>query len=196
MSKPPLQNAFRHATHAALLTLALAAVWLAVRSGALPDGTALLISGVLFGLSGLVALAAVFLTPELPRLPRELGRTPAYYELWAVLLFYLCNVFLLAMDYVYLTDGQPVRWAGAGGVLSVFAACLAVANQRMCICWNAGGFVLRTALGNTHRFSWSDLTGHSTYKGTLYLRAAGRSYVVNLGVSQIPRFLYSARSPH
>lgn len=179
----------RHVTHGALLAMLLAAVWLLVRMQALTDGVLLLTGGVLYALGCIVALLAVFCMPELPHLKREMGRTPPHFEMWVVLVFFLGSGALLAMDVYALEQGQAVRYAPAGGFLSVFAACVSVASERMRICWNEEGFLLRTALGNTRHFRWEQLTGHHTYRGATYLRVAGKSYIANLSSGQVRDFL-------
>jgi len=179
----------RHVTHGVLLAVLLAAIWLLVRMQALTDGVLLLTGGVLYGLSCMVALLAVFCMPELPRLKREMGRTPPHFEMWVVLVFFLASGVLLAMDVYALEQGQTVRYAPAGGFLSVFAACVSVASERMCICWNEEGFLLRTALGSVRHFRWEQLTGHHTYRGVTYLRAAGKRYIANLSSGQVRDFL-------
>lgn len=182
----------KHATHAVLLGMILTAIWLTIQVNlnALTDNAMLLISGILFGLSCLVTLAALFLMPELPRLKREKGRTPPHFEMWVMLLFYLVSGVLLFMDaFAVLEQGQPVRYAAAGAALSPLAACISVANERMCICWNDEGFVLRTALGNIRHFRWEHLTGHQTYRGVTTLWVGRRSYTANLSGKQVVSFL-------
>lgn len=183
----------RHVTHAVLLMMMLAAAWLTIRTEVLPQGTLLLGSAILFGVSCAMALLAMFFMPELPRLQREKGRSPAYYEMWAAGLFYLISGVLLALDYVAFEAAQPIRYAAANTFLSAFAACVCVANQRMRICWNDEGFLLRTALGSIHHFRWEQLTGHSTWRGSTSLRVAGKSYRVNLSSKQVVSFLRTSR---
>lgn len=166
----------------------MAAAWLQVCP--LPDNTILLVSGVLYGVGCMVALAAVFFMPELPRLKREKGRTPAHHEMWVVLLFFIADGVMLFMDaYALLEQGQPLRYAAAGSALTVLAAGISVANERMCLCWNDEGFLLRTALGNLHHFRWEQLTGHHTYRGVTYLKISGRTYTANLSSRQVACFL-------
>lgn len=179
----------KHVTHAILLAMLLAAVWLLVRMQALSDTVVLLAGGILYAFGCIVALIAVFCMPELPRLKREKGRIPAHFEMWVVMLFFVASGVLLAIDVFALEQGQAVRYAPAGGFLSVFAACVSVANERMCICWNDEGFVLRTALASIHHFNWAQLTGHHTYRGVTYLHVAGRRYTANLGSKQVVAFL-------
>lgn len=180
----------KHATHAVLAAMLLTAAWLLVCMRTLTDDVLLLVSGVLYGLSCIVALAAVFFMPELPRLKREKGRTPPHFEMWVMLLFFLASGVMLFMDaYALLEQGQPVRYAAAGAALSALAACLSVANERMCICWNDEGFVLRTALANIHHFRWEQLTGHQTYRGVTTLWVGRRSYTANLSGKQVVSFL-------
>lgn len=185
----------RHVTHAVLLLMMLATAWLIIRTEALSQGTLLLGSAVLFGLSCVITLLAVFCMPELPRLKREKGRSPAYYEMWVAMLFYLISGVLLALDYVAFEAAQPISYAAANAVLSTFAACVCVANQRMSICWNGEGFLLRTALGSIHHFRWEQLTGHDTWRGSTFLRVAGKSYMAHLSSKQIVSFLRASRKP-
>lgn len=185
----------RHVTHAVLLLMMLATAWLTIRAEALSQGTLLLGSAVLFGVSSVITLLAVFCMPELPRLKREKGRSPAYYEMWVAMLFYLISGVLLALDYVAFEAVQPISYAAANAVLSTFAACVCVANQRMSICWNDEGFLLRTALGSIHYFCWEQLTGHHTWRGSTFLRIAGKSYMANLSSKQVVSFLRASRKP-
>lgn len=185
----------KHVTHTILLGVILAAAWLVIASQTQPitDSTMLLISGILYGVGWLVTLAAMFFMPELPRLRREQGRTPPHHDAWALLLFSLVSGLLLFMDaYGLLVQGQPVRYAAAGAALNTLGACLSVANERLCVCWNKEGFVLRTALGNVHRFRWEQLTGHHTYWGATYLYIAGKSYHANLNSKQLVSFLQAS----
>lgn len=185
----------RHVTHAVLLLMMLATAWLTIRAEALSQGTLLLGSTVLFGVSSVITLLAVFCMPELPRLKREKGRSPAYYEMWVAMLFYLISGVLLALDYVAFEASQPISYAAANAVLSTFTACVCVANQRMSICWNGEGFLLRTALGSIHHFRWEQLTGHDTWRGSTFLRVAGKSYMANLSSKQVVSFLRASRKP-
>ena len=180
----------KHVTHAVLAAMLAAAVWLTVCANALPAETLLLACCVLYGVGWIVALGAVFFTPELPRLRREKGRTPLHNEAWVMLLFALIDgVLLFLAACSLLVDGEPVTYTAATAPLTVLATCIAVANERMCICWNEEGFVLRTALGNVHHFQWAQLTGHHTYRGTTSLHVDGRYYTANLRREQIPLFL-------
>jgi len=179
----------KHITHAVLLGMLAAALLLLVQSSVLPQGVMLLISGVLFGLSCAIALAAVFFMPELPRLTREKGRTPPHFEAWVFLLFYLADGILLFMDaYGYLEQGLPVRFAAASAALSAFAACVTVASERMRICWSEEGFRLRTAWGNIHDFRWEQLTGHHSYRGAVYLHIGRKRYTVNMNRKLLHEF--------
>ena len=184
----------RHATHAVLLLMMLATAWLIIRAEALSQGTLLLGSAILFVcVSCVMTLLAVFCMPELPRLKREKGRSPAYYEMWVAGLFYLISGVLLALDLVAFEAARPISYAAANAVLSTFAACVCVANQRMSICWNDEGFLLRTALGSIHHFRWEQLTGHDTWRGSTFLRVAGKSYMANLSSKQVISFLRASR---
>lgn len=185
----------RHVTHAVLLLMMLATAWLIIRTETLSQGALLLGSAVLFGVSCVMTLLAVFCMPELPRLKREKGRSPAYYEMWVAMLFYLISGVLLALDYVAFEAAQPTSYAAANAVLSTFAACVCVANQHMSICWNDEGFLLRTALGGIHYFRWEQLTGHHTWRGSTFLHIAGKSYMVNLSSKQVVSFLRASRKP-
>lgn len=179
----------KHITHAVLLGMLAAALLLLVQTSAIPQGVMLLISGVLFGLSCAIALAAVFFMPELPRLTREKGRTPPHFEMWAFLIFYLADGILLFMDaYGYLEQGLPVRFAAASAALSFLAACMAVASERMRICWNGEGFRLRTAWGNIHDFRWEQLTGHHSYRGAVYLHIGRKRFTVNMNQKLLKEF--------
>ncbi len=184
----------KHITHAILLGMIVTAILLLVQIKALPDATMLLISGILFGLSCLIALAAVFFMPELPRLTREKGRTPPHFEAWVFLLFYLADGILLFMDaYGFLEQGLPVRFAAASAALSAFAACATVASERMRLCWSKEGFRLRTAWGNIHDFRWEQLTGHHSYRGATYLHIGKKRYTVNLNRKLLTEFFRASR---
>lgn len=88
---------------------------------------------------------------------------------------------------------HSMRYAAANAALSAFAACVSVASERLRVCWNDEGFVLRTAPGKLHRFCWEQLIGYDTCRGVARLRVAGKSYAVNLGSKQAVSFLRALR---
>lgn len=148
----------------------------------LSDACILIITAILLAAGTIISLAC-FLIPELPRLPREQGRTKEINGFWG-LLFLLAAAFLLVLDWENHAQGKELFLGQLTSTISTVSVlicfgvvCTALAGQH-CLCWNEDGFMLRTVLGRVHSYGWDAITAWDSYRGTERIYVGKRCFVV------------------
>lgn len=148
----------------------------------LTDEYLLIITAILLG-AGTAASVASFFIPELPRLPREQGRTKEAHGFWGLLIL-LAGAFLLVLDWENhaqgkdLFAGQLTSTIAAVSVLNCFGVVCTALSSQHCLCWNEDGFMFRTVMGRVHHYYWQDISARDSYRGAERIYVGKRCFVI------------------